>query len=251
AVVTPSLARAPVELGAVNVVSGWIRAVRGLVAPAVAGVLVSRAHPATAFFAASSATGCAALLTLPIRRDLRVGAKLWFAARQAARDVGSGLATVRRNASMRLMIVLVGGLFVLVGSVDVFAVSLAIGELGLGRGGAGYLSAAFGGGGVVGAVIAMSLIGRQTISPYLAAGAVVAGGALVILGFWTTAAAAFLLLAVAGAGRIVFDVSAATLLQRSGPTEALSRIFALAEALAMAGMAAGALLAPALIALLG
>src|SRR5262249_4030527 len=119
AVVTPSLARGPVELGAVNVVSGWVRAVGGLVAPPASRGLVSRPHPATAFFAASSAAGCAALLTLPIRRDLRVGAKLSFAARQAARDVGSGLATVRRNASMRLMIVLVGGLFVLVGGVDV------------------------------------------------------------------------------------------------------------------------------------
>jgi hypothetical protein len=251
AVVTPSLARAPVELGAVNVVSGWITATGGLVAPAVAGLLVSRANPSTAFFVAAGTSGCAALLILRIRRTPRVGATLSSAARQAVRDVGGGLGTLRRNASLRLMIALVGALFVLVGAVDVFAVTLAIGELGLGRGGVGYLSAAFGGGGIAGAVIAMTLIGRRTIAPYLAAAAVVAGGALVILGFRTTATAAFVLFAAAGTGRIVFDVSAATLLQRSAPTHVLSRVFALAEGLAMAGMAAGALLAPALIALLG
>jgi MFS family permease len=251
AVVTPSLARAPVELGAVNVLSGWITAAGGLVAPAVAGLLVSRTNPATAFFVAAGANGGAALLALPIHRDRRVGATLSSATRQAARDVQSGLATIRRNASLRLMITLVGALFVLVGAVDVFAVSLAIGELGLGRGGAGYLSAAFGGGGIAGAVIAMTLIGRRTIAPYLAAAAVVAGGALVFLGSWTTVGAAFVLLGVAGAGRIVFDVSAATLLQRSAPPHVLSRVFALAEGLAMAGMAAGALLVPALIAVHG
>jgi hypothetical protein len=251
AVVTPGLSRTPIELGAVNVLSGWITAVGGLVAPALAGVLVAVASPALVYFAAAGAVATATILAAGIPRAAHTESTATAAVRQSLSDVSAGLRAIRRYRALRLVIILVGALFLLVGAVDVLAVTLAIGRLGLGRGGGGYLSAAFGGGGIVGAVIAMTLIGRRRIAPYLAAAAVVGGGALVILGFWTTVAAAFVLFAAAGTARIVFDVSAATLLQRSAPTHVLSRVFALAEGLAMAGMAAGALLVPALIAVLG
>jgi hypothetical protein len=249
AVVTPALSRTPTELGAVNVLSGWITAAGGLVAPALAGLLVAVANPASVYFAAAGAVATATFLATGIPRAAHTESTA--AVRQSRGDVSAGLRAIRRYRALRLVIILVGALFLLVGAVDVLAVTLAIGRLGLGHGGGGYLSAAFGGGGIVGAVIAMTLIGRRRIAPYLAAAAVVGGGALVILGFWTTVAAAFVLFAAAGTARIVFDVSAATLLQRSAPSHVLSRVFALAEGLAMAGMATGALLAPALIAVLG
>ena len=251
AVVTPALSRTPTELGAVNVLSGWITAAGGLVAPALAGLLVAVANPASVYFAAAGAVATATFLATGIPRAAHTESTATAAVRQSLGDVSAGLRAIRRYRALRLVIILVGALFLLVGAVDVLAVTLAIGRLGLGHGGGGYLSAAFGGGGIVGAVIAMTLIGRRRIAPYLAAAAVVGGGALVILGFWTTVAAAFVLFAAAGTARIVFDVSAATLLQRSAPSHVLSRVFALAEGLAMAGMATGALLAPALIAVLG
>ncbi len=250
AVLTPALARSPVELGAVNVLSGWITAGGGLVAPALAGLLVAVSSPSAAFFAAAIATAGATALALRIPRSpapIEAGNPV----RRAFADVAEGLEVIRRHRPVRLVIALVGALFVLVGAVDVLAVVLALGKLDLGRGGSGYLSASFGAGGIVGAALCVTLIGRRRLAPHVVVAALVCGLALVLLGLWTTAVAAFVLFTLAGAGRIVFDVAAQTLLQRAAPSHVLSRIFAVAEALAMAGLAVGSLAVPALVALGG
>jgi hypothetical protein len=140
---------------------------------------------------------------------------------------------------------------VLVGALDVLFVVLAIGVLGLGGSGAGYLNAAFGAGGTVGIAATVALVGRRRLSPLLAIGGAAFSLAFVVIGLWSTTAGTILLLALAGAGRSLFDVSGRTLLQRSAPTEELGRLFGLVEALSMAALAAGSLLVPALVGLGG
>lgn len=251
ALVTPALSRSPVELGAVNVLSGWITAGGGLVAPALAGVLVAVAGPSAVFFAAALATMGAAVLAGGIPRSAPLAADLENPVRQTLGDVATGLRAIREHRAVRLVIVLIGALFVLVGAVDVLALVLALGRLGLGRGGPGYLVASFGAGGIVGAAASLTLIGRRKLAPHFVSAALACGLALALLGVWPIAIAAFVLFAVAGAGRIVFGVAAQTLLQRAAPSHVLSRIFAVAEALAMAGLAVGALAVPVFVALGG
>jgi Cyclic nucleotide-binding domain/Major Facilitator Superfamily len=249
AVVTPMLARSPIELGAVNVLSGWIAACMALVAPALVGVVLAVSGPGTAFLCAAAATGTAALLAVGLPR---APGQLHGGSLQAMlADLAAGFVAIRSNRPVRLVVGLVGGLSILVGAIDVLAVVLALGELHLGAGGPGYLTAAFGAGGIAGAVAGLSLVGRRRLVPHFVAAALACGVALVLLGTWPTVAAAFVLLGVAGAGQITFDIAAQTLLQRIAPSEVLSRVFAVAEGLTNLGWALGSLAVPLLVSLGG
>jgi hypothetical protein len=250
ALVTPGLARSPLELGAANVVSGWITAAMALAAPALVGLLLMVAPPSTAFAAAAVATGCAALLAAALPRSADVPtetATLWAGVTQLA----AGVRVVAGNHSVRLLVGLIGALSMLVGAADVLAVTLALGVLHLGTGAAGYLTAAFGGGGIAGAAVTLTLIGRRRIAPHLLGAALAGGLSFAVLAIDPVLAFALLLFTMAGAARIVFEVSAQTLLQRIAPTHVLSSVFASAEGLTMAGLALGSLVVPLLVALGG
>ena len=86
AVVTPALSRTPLELGAVNVLSGWITAAGGLVAPALAGLLVAVANPASVYFAAAGAVATATFLATGIPRAAHTESTATAAVRQSRVD---------------------------------------------------------------------------------------------------------------------------------------------------------------------
>ena len=251
AIVAPALARSPLELSAANVVSGWTTATMSLAAPALVGVLLTATGPATALAASAAAAGAATVLAARLPREQRPSAPAGSALSSAVAEVAAGLDTLRTRRSVRLVVELTGALSVLVGAIDVLAVALGLGTLHLGAGGAGYLTAAFGAGGILGAGAALSLIGRRRLVPHFLVAALAGGVSLVALGLWPTVASSFVLLGLAGAAQILFNVVAQTLLQRTAPSHVLSRIFSLSEGLTMAGMAAGSLVVPLLVALGG
>jgi MFS family permease len=154
------------------------------------------------------------------------------------------------GAAGEVMLVLAAS-FVMVGAFDVLAVVLAVGVLGLGDSGAGYLNAVYGCGAVVGAGVSFVLLARARIVPVMLGAALVGSAALVVLGAATTVATAFVLVAVAGTGRSLLEVSSRTLLQRVTPTSLLARVFALSEGITMSAWAVGSIIVPALVGLGG
>ena len=252
AVLVPELARRPEELTAFNVVAGWIESVCILVAPALTGVVLALSSPGTVFAICTGLSLAAALTLLPLTRLVahRAGEGKPVL-RDTAAELGAGLRSLRDTPAAQVLMLVVGAQFVVIGAFDVLAVVLAIDVLGLGDSGAGYLTAAFGAGGVIGGAAAVALIGPRRLAPPLLAGAALMGLPLIVLGAFPTVVGALLLLVAAGAGRIVLDVSGRTLLQRVAPPDFLSRTFAMLEALSMVGLALGSALAPVVIAVGG
>jgi MFS family permease len=248
AALVPALARSPEELTATNVVSGWIESVSMLAAPAATGVLLAVSRPGTVF-AVMAALALAAVLVvaaLPGPGGAAAGPEESPLAEAVA---GFRLLAGRREALT--LVGLLGAQFVVVGALDVLFVVLAIGVLGMGDSGAGYLNAAFGTGGVLGIAVTATLVGKRRLLRSIGAGVAVAGAALGLLALVPSVASALVLLAAAGLARNLVDVAGRTLLQRSCPANVLSRVFGVLEGLAMASLAVGSLLIPLLVALSG
>jgi MFS family permease len=136
---------------------------------------------------------------------------------------------------------------IVVGALDVLFVSTAIQLLDIGASGAGFLSAAFGAGAILGAASTILLVGRRRLSPSLAGGAVLFGAPIGLVAVAPSAVSAPILFAAAGAGRSVGDVSGRTLLQRVTPNDVLSRVFGVLEGLTMLALVIGSVGAAALI----
>jgi hypothetical protein len=163
----------------------------------------------------------------------------------------AAFAVLARDPYSRLLVQLFATESIVLGALDVLYVVLAIGVLGLGNSGAGYLNAAFGVGGTVAIAATATLVGRRHLVAPLVLGGLIWSVAFVVLGVRATTAGAFLLIAAAGVGRVLFDVSGRTLLQRTAPSDVLARMFGIVEGLSMVEFAIGSIAVPALIALGG
>ena len=201
AALLPSVSDSPEELTAANAVSTFAESAGMVVGPSVAGILLGRWGPAEVFAVFAVVTLVAALLV----------ARLEISAEDAqpkelvgARDVvweslgGFRFLLGERHAAL-LVLVLSGGL-VMVGALDVLFVAVAIGLLEKGQSWAGFLSSASGFGGLVGALLAVGLVGRRRLVPALAGGTFVFGGPIAMIGAAPAAAIAPVMFGVAGVG---------------------------------------------------
>ena len=158
--------------------------------------------------------------------------------REAARAAAS-------RPGLRLILALLTAESVVVGGLDLLFVVLAVTVLGRPQAWAGYLNSADGAGPCSLRRSAPRWSGRRLGVPVLAA-ALALSAALGALAFGVGAAGTIVLLTLVGASRALLEVASRSLLQRSVPVQLIGRIFGLLEGLTMAGLAAGALLVPAL-----
>ena len=240
----PLVVRRPVELTAANVATSWADGLGAVCGPALAGVLI-------ALGGTGLACGVLAGLSVFMAALASVGS-LTTSGDEACPDLGglgelrSAAAAILSNPALRALTAYPAGAAAIEGAMDLMVVVLAVSVLQIGAGAAGYLSAAFGLGGLAGAAVAIVLVGRRLAVP-LALAALTGAAAFAGLGFVSETAAAVLLLAVVGASRTVQSVSAQTLIQRTTSLDLVACVFALIEAIRDCGLAAGAILVPLLV----
>jgi MFS family permease len=244
----PSVAVTPDQLTAANVVVSWVEAAGIAVAGLLAGVLISVAGVASVF-AVCAGLGLAAMLLVV---SLRVPPLASSPEQPPAvlANLGTSIGLLARAPRLRLTLALLTAEAVVEGALDLLFVILAVSVLDRSQAWAGYLNSAYGVGAILAAPVSATLLGRRMGLPILGA-ALLLSGALAVLAFGLGLAATVVLLIVAGASRALLDVASRTLMQRSVPAQLLGQVFGLLEGLTMAGLAAGALLVPALMTLGG
>jgi MFS family permease len=247
--ILPSLARTPEELIASNGASSTIESLGMLAGPLLAGVLVSLADPGLVFLVSAAALLVAAGLLARVRPEGRI--QLTAAGRgDDARELLLGGFRAVNHPKPRLIVGLFFAQTFVRGCLNVLIVVFVFRVLDTGDGTVGYLLAAIGAGGLVGAFGAMTLEGRRLAVP-LGVALVFWGLPIALVAPRPYLPAAVLLLAVVGAANSVEDVAGFTLLQRIVPDELLTRALGVTWGIAMGGLALGSITAPAIVAALG
>jgi MFS family permease len=162
-----------------------------------------------------------------------------------------GFAVLRRERRVLLLVAILASAFVVVGALDLLVVAVAIDVLGMGEAWAGFLYAAFGLGGVIGAVVSVSLVGRRRLTPSLALSAILFGGPIATVAVVPGALPAAVLIAGSGVGSSLVTVAGRTLLQRAAPEPVLARVFGVLEGLSMFALAVGSAATAALVETVG
>ena len=247
AALLPSLARTPDELAAANATSTTLESIGMFAGPALGGLVLALTSVGAVFVATASTLVWSAILVakLPSSAAERptTGAIL--------DDALAGFRTIASAPQVRLVVGLYAAQTIVAGVLRVLVVATALAVLELGSAGVGVLNAAVGIGALAGLLLALAFIGRRRLAGQFRLGITLWGIPLVLLGIWPTLAGALLFLTALGVGNTLVDMAGLTLLQRATPREVLARVFGVLESLFLGTIGLGAILAPALIALLG
>jgi MFS family permease len=245
----PSLARTPQELIAANGATSTVESLGTLLGPLLAGVLAAAASVGLVFLVSAGTLLAGALLLVPVRVERGIAAPA-AGGRAVRRILVAGFGAVARTPGARLVTGLIVAQTFVRGCLNVLIVVAAFRIFDAGAGAVGYMTAAIGVGGLLGAMGAMTLGGRRLAVSFGVA-LMFWGIPIVLIAPRSGLLAAVALLAIVGAANSVEDVAVFTLLQRIVPDESLSSAFGIVWGLAMGGVALGSIAAPAIVAGIG
>jgi len=245
----PLLANSPEELSAANVSSSSIDSIGGFAGPAAGGLLLA-AFSIEATFVFVAATFLWSALLVARLRPAREPPPA-TASTGLRTEAFAGFRTIAAEPRLRVLVGIYGAQTIVAGGLTVLTVVTALRVLHLGNGGVGYLNAAIGVGGIAGGAATLLLAGRGKLAGDFGLGVVLWGVPLLLLGAWPSTPLALAMLGAIGLGNTLVDVSALTLLQRAVDNAVLARVMGVVQGLLVAAMAAGAVIAPALVAGLG
>ena len=278
----PSLVRDERELGPANSLFATLGELGFIIGPAIAGIIIAAAD-LTLAFAINAVTFAIVSVTLatlppgipgkpsggldtvgdaatdevdrgtgPVAVTRAVGATSVAAAAPAAapaRSLREQIRPIRRPLIGMLALDTTGGF--LFGGLSVLTVIIAVEQLNAGEAGTGYLNAAVGVGGVLGALGSGAILARRSLGPALLGGAFTLAAGFVILGLSTTMPPALFAMAIIAGGSVVADVVSITVFQRIVPDEIRGRILGGMQSIMTGTYAAGSLLMPVLVTALG
>jgi MFS family permease len=248
AALLPSLVETPDELTAANLVGNTISSVGMFVGPALGGILLAVSSPSAVFALNGALFLWSAFFVVQVPRDERPER---LERSKLLPELTAGFTAVWRTPALRVVISLTTGDAILYGALEVLLVVLALRILHSGNAGYGWLNTGMGVGSVVGAFVVAAIAARRRLAGGFGLGIFVSGIALCIAAAVSSLAPALIILGLFGMTTILVEVTSVTLLQRSAENEVLGRVFALYETLGLAGTAAGAVVAPALVSWLG
>src|SRR5215470_4086896 len=250
AAILPWLVRTPAELAASNAVTAVMENSGALIGPLLAGSLLAVVGPAAAMAAAAGSLAIAtvSLLWLTVPGPPKLAGR---AAGHVVRDITSGLAEFLRMAPPGGVAILAFAQTLLRGALVVLIAVLAVQVLTLGGSAVGWLTAAFGAGGLVGGAVAAGAVRVTRLGQSFIAGMLLWGLPLVFLALTPAAAIAYLALVVVGIGNAVVDVAAFTLVTRLAGPRTAGKVLGALEFVALAGLATGSILTPLLLHLFG
>lgn len=241
-------ARNPTELAAANTLWSIIDNAAFLVGSLLVGVLVSLAGLSVAFAACTLPLAVATLIAFGLPRDTPPPAFEEFRARD---ELLAGVRAIAHDRQLRLLVGVLGADWFVQALLDVLLVVIALGVLDIGEQGVGWLSAAWGAGGVLGGAAAAMLLARRRLALGAIAGLLLAGLPLVVLavspGQWT----ATVVMVLVGIGFGIIEVALLIFTQRLTHVDLLARVYGAQETVTIMAMAIGSVAASVLVLALG
>ena len=246
-----TLVSTPTQLGAANAL--WSAGDNGgfLLGSLIGGVLVGVAEPAAGMAAVAVIFLAAAGPIARLPRDPVPTHRQPFPGATAGRELALGAQTVRADRRLRTLVILSSATTAVHGALDVLIVVLALDLLVIGDAGVGWLSAAWGAGGLAGGVAALSLMGRTRPAVGLIGGTLLVSLPLCALSVAPSTALAIAVLMMIGVGSSIIETGVLTFIQRLTADEALARVFAVQESGLQLTTGLGAAAAPAVVAAFG
>jgi predicted MFS family arabinose efflux permease len=244
----PTLVGDESRLGPANSAWASLDNLAFIVGPAIGGLLIAASGLSLAFAlnAISFAVVAVILWRLPRGRRSDDGA-----AAPGPGDEGAAPSVVAAT-EQRYLVPLVGlGTLNVVssfafGGLSILTVVLAGSAFGASEAATGYLNAAIGVGGVVGAILAGGLVLRPRLAPALVGGAILLAIGLAVLGVVGSLGPALVAMAVASAGSLTVEVVDATIFQRIVPDAVRGRALGVIATVATLAYAGGAFALPTL-----
>ncbi|HEY3335217.1 MAG TPA: MFS transporter [Candidatus Limnocylindrales bacterium] len=278
----PSLVRDERELGPANSLFATLGELSFIIGPALAGIIIAASDLTLAFAinAVTFAIVAITLATLPpglpgkpsggvnpavegdadapmdgsVPAAVADGAlpeALATAATPVVDDIGARarIMAIRRPLLGMLALDTTAGF--LFGGLSVLTVIIAVDQLHAGEAGTGYLNAAVGVGGVLGALVSGAILARKSLAPAMLGGALVLAAGFVILGLSTSLPPALFAMAIIAAGSLVADIVSTTVFQRIVPDAIRGRVLGGMQSIQTGTYAAGSLLLPVLVTVVG